>query len=138
MLMSPALYCQRGSKRGVTPQKSRRNWYLALATGASANDPLFWPLHPIFDRVWAYMRLAPAYRHFNSTWVDTNSCNGHDYHDVLPFQNFLGENTPHFYTNEELFRLFDPSSPTMPYVYDNFKWDHCTGVNSSSAHGTHG
>ena len=41
-------------------------------------------------------------------------------------------------TNEELFRLFDPSSPTMPYVYDNFKWDHCTGVNSSSAHGTHG
>ena len=43
-----------------------------------------------------------------------------------------------FYTNEELFRLFDPSSPTMPYVYDNFKWDHCTGVNSSAAHGTHG
>ncbi|EEH57057.1 uncharacterized protein MICPUCDRAFT_39912 [Micromonas pusilla CCMP1545] len=36
MLMSPALYCQRGSNRGVAPQKSRRNAYRAFPAGASA------------------------------------------------------------------------------------------------------
>ena len=24
----------------------------SFATGAAANDPLFWPMHPIFEKIW--------------------------------------------------------------------------------------
>jgi hypothetical protein len=97
----------------------------AMSTAASANDPIFWPLHPIFDRLWAFLRVAPEFSHFNHTWVDTQSCQGHDYHDIMPFKDLLGEHSGHYYTNQELYQLFDPSSPTLPYMYDNFDWGHC-------------
>lgn len=29
------------------------------------------------------------------------------------------------YTNEELYRLLDPNEDNLPYIYDNFRWDHC-------------
>ena len=31
-----------------------------FATGAAANDPLFWPMHPIFDKMTQALRMAPA------------------------------------------------------------------------------
>ena len=94
---------------------------LVQATGASANDPLFWPLHPIFDRLWAYMRLSDEFKGFNDTWVNTNSCYGHDHHDILPFSNLFNEGTDHFYSNQELYQAFDPRNPVLPYVYDT-RW----------------
>mmetsp|Transcript_2700 Transcript_2700/g.9136 ORF Transcript_2700/g.9136 Transcript_2700/m.9136 type:complete len:108 (-) Transcript_2700:70-393(-) len=102
-----------------------------MATGASANDPLFWPLHPIFDRLWAYMRLSDEFDGFNHTWVNTNSCYGHDHHDILPFSDLFNEGTGHFYSNQELYQAFDPRSPVLPYVYDTFVWDHCAGNDAS-------
>ena len=118
-------------------QKQFMEWYLAFAchpgkmgamsTGASANDPIFWPLHPVFDRIWAFMRLAPRFQHFNWTWVDEHKCEGHDYHDAQPFRNLWGEHDEHLYTNQELFANFDPRRPELQYVYDSFEWDHCSG-----------
>ena len=73
------------------------------------------------------MRMAPEYAHFNHTWVDVGKCYGYDYHDLLPFSDLFGENDAnrHLYSNEQLYRLFDPQNPTLPYVYDTFDWSQC-------------
>lgn len=54
---------------GLSLQQSKEMWQLLLdvachpgklgnmATGASSGDPIFWPLHPTFDRLWNYMLL---------------------------------------------------------------------------------
>ena len=99
---------------------------------------IFWPLHPIFDRIWAFIRLSPHFEHFNHTWVDTHSCQGHDYHDVLPFKDLMNENSGHYYTNQELYQLFDPMNPELPYLYDNFDWGHChtAALGHDAAHAT--
>lgn len=85
----------------------------AMCTGAAANDPVFWPIHPLFDRLWAYIRLADEFTSFNHTWVDDASCNGRSEADVMPFKNLLDEGRDTFYTNKELYELFDPSSPEL-------------------------
>merc|ERR1711918_252127 len=61
----------------------------------------------------AFIRLSPHFEHFNHTWVDTHSCQGHDYHDVLPFKDLMNENSGHYYTNQELYQLFDPMNPEL-------------------------
>jgi hypothetical protein len=73
------------------------------------------------------MRMAPEYKHFNHTWVDVGKCNGYNYHDLLPFSDLFGETDAnrHLYSNEQLYRLFDPQNPTLPYVYDTFDWSQC-------------
>ena len=99
----------------------------AMATGASSNDPIFWILHPIFDRLWAFIRMAPEHAGFDHTWVDGGNCNGYNFHDLQPFSDLFGEgNEKHLYTNQELYQLFDPQNPTLNYVYDNFDWSHCS------------
>ena len=44
---------------------------------------------------------------------------------VLPWKNFLNEESDDGYTNEQLVQLFDPRNPELPHVYDTFAWDHC-------------
>ena len=64
---------------------------------------------------------------FDETWDTTNetSCAGHGYHDVLPFRNFMQEEEPHDYTNQQLHLLTHPHNPALPYMYDSFTWSHC-------------
>ncbi len=207
----------------------------SMATGASANDPLFWPLHPVFDRAWMYLRLAPEFATFNHTWPGGSTCYGHNWHDLLNFRDLFTTNhdgdqaassarprararrrataadaaadpaaaaaepdgrggaaapsataaaapsaapsaaagdaadaadaagaadddvadadadddaagaseRSHFYSNAELYTLFDPSNPVLPYVYETFAWQHCEtdpfeGHSSHSSTGRHG
>lgn len=70
------------------------------------------------------MRLSDKFDGFNHTWVNTNSCYGHDHHDILPFSDLFNEGTGHFYSNQELYQAFDPRSPVLPYVYDTFNSEH--------------
>lgn len=97
----------------------------AMCTGAAANDPVFWPIHPLFDRLWAYIRLSDDYVNFNHTWKDDSSCYGRSKDDTMPFKNLLNEGSDKFYTNGDLYNLFDPSNPDLTYIYDHFDWDHC-------------
>lgn len=97
----------------------------AMCTGAAANDPVFWPIHPLFDRLLAYIRLSDDYVDFNHTWKDDPSCYGRSKDDMMPFKNLLNEGSDKFYTNGDLYNLFDPRSPDLLYVYDHFDWDHC-------------
>mmetsp|Transcript_13073 Transcript_13073/g.19535 ORF Transcript_13073/g.19535 Transcript_13073/m.19535 type:complete len:631 (+) Transcript_13073:60-1952(+) len=103
-----------------------------MCTGASAGDPIFWPLHPFFDRLWHYMRLNAKGEFDDMKWAwfnDENDCYGHRSYDSMPFYFLFGEeydpDNVHYYTNNELFDKLDPNNPEMPYVYDHYLWSHC-------------
>lgn len=100
--------------------------YGTMSTGSATNDPVFWPIHPFFDRMWHYIRLAPEFTDFNHTWIDDSSCFGRSKHDVLPFTNLFDEGDQYYYSNADMYALFDPRNPQLKYVYDNFDWSHCT------------
>lgn len=105
---------------------------------AAPNDPIFWSLHTTFDRLWAFMRSGSSGQEFSETWSDDDSCSMHNYLDLLPFHGFQieGSSKPaaELYTNQELYQLFDPLSEALPYVYDDFVWDHCeSGMVSSQS-----
>ena len=94
----------------------------AMSTAASANDPLFWPIHPLFDRLLAYMRLNDA---LDMAWPDA-TCRGHSFDDTLPFSGFRqDDNATDLYTNRDLVDVFDPRSLDLNYVFADFDWDHC-------------
>lgn len=41
-----------------------------MATGASSLDPIFWVLHPTFEKALHILKLSPGYRDtFDFTWV---------------------------------------------------------------------
>ena len=40
----------------------------AASPFGAANDPLFWPIHVIHEKNWAYMRMAKG---LNSSWSDS-------------------------------------------------------------------
>uniref|UniRef100_A0A7S2FFR2 Tyrosinase copper-binding domain-containing protein n=1 Tax=Octactis speculum TaxID=3111310 RepID=A0A7S2FFR2_9STRA len=118
---------------------------------AGPNDPLFWPIHGAFERVIDYLRLTGNTTH-DCAVVDscTSSAEnrkirwdydddplcvpmlvngtqqiGQGWHDILPFSGFLGDESSHDYSNEELWQLFDPLNPRLTYIYDSFDWEHC-------------
>jgi hypothetical protein len=127
--------------KGVSTEASEALWKMLLdfgchpgkygnmCTGSSAGDPIFWPIHPFFDRLWMYMRLNRdgQFDHFKWAWVNNEEdCYGHRSYDAMPFSTLFGEETgPHYYSNSELFNNFRPENPSLPYVYDDFNWPHC-------------
>ena len=94
-------------------------------------------MHPTLDRLLHWKRLNGGFEdeHWDdNTYVhrDDGVCWGHQQHDALLWSNLFGEDadadsaTGHHYTNGELYALTDPQShDSLPYVYDNFEWDHC-------------
>ena len=100
----------------------------SMSTAAAPNDPIFWPIHPTFDRLWHYIRLHPDHAQFDHTWPDDPSCAGRSAGDSLPFRGLfedVAENSARFYTNRDLYALFDPRNPKLPYVYADFESQHC-------------
>jgi hypothetical protein len=119
---------------------------------ASNNDPIFWVSHAAWGRYWHFIRLAPTFSEdFHNDWLDVtvkapynnfmNQSNCESMlklDDLLPFKNFVTSSsssssgddgaattTDTFYSNRDLLDLFSPTNPDLPYVYDNFDWDHC-------------
>ena len=109
---------------------------------ASANDPIFWPLHANFEKHWSYLRLSRgdgrdgrgAGWSFNSSWGDefgARYLEGWGFHDPqYPFGAGVvaGAAPPRehaVYTNAELVRLLDPNSARLPYVWDDFGYRDC-------------
>ena len=77
-------------------------------------------------------------------YATVDGCHGHKAGDVIPFRFSLktqsslsdGSSDPNSavpnnqtkYTNEELYNYMASGSPDMPYVYQDFNWDHCNSV----------
>lgn len=98
-------------------------------TSSSAFDPTFWPMHPTMDRLFQWRRINGLVdeRWDDHTYLHNSDgiCWGHQENDVLVWSN-LFDNSHHYYTNKELYTLFDPSiDDYIPYIYDNFEWLHC-------------
>lgn len=98
-----------------------------LGTGAASNDPIFWPLHPIFDRAWHLLLLSDKYSaSYDMTWTN-GSCHGASWGDQQVFKNLLGDERGVRYTNEELWAMLGPSNANLPYMYDDLTlWGTCS------------
>lgn len=53
-------------------------------------------------------------------------CSGHHAEDILEFS-FFGTLEGMVFNNEEFYEFMHPYSEKLPYMYDNYDFDHCTG-----------
>jgi len=121
------------------------------AGAAAPADVLFWPLLPNKEILYHLRHLSPNGMG-DDTWPtmetwrvegegsEENSgaeggtplCEGHNAGDVLPWSLRVLETTsstgaPNQFTNAQMYEMTNAAGPNykMPYVYDNFNWDHC-------------
>lgn len=121
---------------------------------ASPADPTFWPIHPSQDRLLQLKYATGGFEDFTwpttgktSEWICNHNecfeedksgnptflywddcCYGHFEHDQLLDFTTGDKSKGYGPTNSEMLLGSDPSSYnySMPYIYDNFQWDHCT------------
>ncbi|CAM9833779.1 unnamed protein product [Ectocarpus sp. 12 AP-2014] len=95
-----------------------------MSTAASPVDPIFWVLHPLFEKAMHILLLSPKYDEYTMEWVD-GECTGSGYTDELPITELalgLGPGEDYL-TNQQLLELMYPSNPALPYVYNNLpRW----------------
>lgn len=108
-----------------------------MGGGAAPLDPIFWPMHGMFEKAWQVLRLSPQFTMFNLTWNNEGaspSCKGVQWHEETAFPRGLfgevsgpgGSMGGSYYTNKELWEKFDPYGDDIPYVYANFtEWGEC-------------
>lgn len=107
----------------------------------SSNDPLFFVMHQIFEKMSTALRLSPRYAGLNTTWdnVGIGNYTGLGWNSETPFEAALFEpglggeiDDGAFLTNKQLWALLKPDGDTVPYIYDQFRqWGSCT-VNFNS------
>ncbi|CAM9782570.1 unnamed protein product [Ectocarpus sp. 12 AP-2014] len=113
-----------------------------MVGGVSPMDPLFWVLHPLFEKALHVLWMSPTYRDgYSFDWTD-GSCSGSKVDDVLPFtaQDLgMGAGTD-LLTNRELMDILHPSNPRLPFVFEKFdtwgtakSWDFCPECAAAAA-----
>ena len=121
----------------------------------SPADPIFWPSHGSWERLWHHLRLADKTELQNgssvgtwSTWREeddndasvTCSWSAKSY-SMLPFHDLMDYETTwdiesnywqtyhlapyYYYTNADLNRMFAPTNPELPFIFDELDWEHC-------------
>eukprot|EP00752_Nemacystus_decipiens_P002673 g2501.t1 len=107
----------------------------AMSVGPSILDPVFWALHPIFEKATQILQLSPTYREkYDFTWIgaDCGSLSGGAINETLPFTERVfgfGDGT-NFLTNQQILDLLSPANAKLPYAYDKFDtWGSCTNWN---------
>ena len=109
--------------------------YGDMASGAAANDPLFWVMHQFFDKAAHALRLSPKYNQGGIEWDSQFDTQGRGWDSETPFKyedfepNIAThdlEDTAGFLTNKMLWSLLAPHSNAIPYVYDQLThWGGC-------------
>ena len=109
-----------------------RLWQFSVLTGRITD--FTWPDHDVTY----HPDNIPSVEKELSIYGD--SCVGHRGSDVFPF-GILSDDGPGFdvqtgiisqdgtgvgLTNREVLAAIDPRLNNVTYIYDNFKWDHCT------------
>jgi hypothetical protein len=135
------MFCSAGVKEGE------------MLESASPQDPLFWMIHPVIDRMLVAKRLAKhstlgfgsfgKFQGFaDESWLDysyyakdDNGCLGHGMEDAVlesltlpPALIGVGDvNGDGALSNIEFYAATDPAVPHagLTYVYDHFEWPHC-------------
>jgi hypothetical protein len=116
---------------------------------ASPSDPSFWPIHPTQERLLQAKFMSGAFSVYKwpedavanyvcdkakcyepeSNTIDffDDCCYGHyEYDQLLDFVNG-DKNNGYGPTNHEIFANTNPAGDyAMTYIYDNFKWNHCS------------
>mmetsp|Transcript_7576 Transcript_7576/g.21663 ORF Transcript_7576/g.21663 Transcript_7576/m.21663 type:complete len:102 (-) Transcript_7576:141-446(-) len=84
-------------------------------------------------KIWTFMRLAKG---LDSTWGKVGKIKGWSFDDPLePMDDAYGiyrKPSGTYFTNRELVKLFDPALPELPYLYDDFAYSHCDGVEAEA------
>jgi hypothetical protein len=109
--------------------------------------------HSRLDETWGYTNslVAPSDTGIVCDWSSGEEgvvpvcskgiCEGHGENDALPFDSFTTANTAttstatttttttggylSAYTNAEMWSFLDPTNEDLPYMYENFEWEHC-------------
>ena len=67
--------------------------------------------------------------HGPSVYCVTAQCKGHHAFDLTPsrtlYERSDGSYVYEYLTNHEVLKMTHPREYQMPYIYDNFRWDHC-------------
>ena len=103
---------------------------------ASPLDVTFWPIHPTMDRLMQYKRIVNDFAFANwssphgpTVYCVTAQCKGHHAYDLTPsrtlYERSDGSYVYEYLTNHEVLKMTHPREYQMPYIYDNFRWDHC-------------
>lgn len=125
-----------------------------MFSSAAPYDPTFWIIHTSAERFLQYRRFSSYYgsNDLNETWgydhsisapsdfgkvcdwagvgdddlpiCSEDTCPEHHKNDELPETNIISGFAT--FTNQEFYEILDPRSEDLPYVYENFNWDHCT------------
>lgn len=65
-----------------------------------------------------------------------STCYGRNWNDTVPFRDFLNEelhglDPSDYYTQKQLYELFDPFNERLPYMFDDYEWRHCKDDDAS-------
>eukprot|EP01038_Epipyxis_sp_PR26KG_P009550 gene9550-12862_t len=115
----------------------------------AVDDPSFWGIHPALERLYQAKLLSGGFS--DEVWASdpineyicatsdcvnnkgvegywSTCCDGH--YSYSRFCDAISGNRYEYIgqSNEEIFKISDPRSKnyTLPYIYDNFKWNHCS------------
>lgn len=103
--------------------------YSTFNTGAAPNDPLFWVMHQIFDRVGHVLRMSPRYNTKDLSWTPSRGSNGVGWYNTTPFDYLVFDgflNDTDKMTNKDMWEMLDPLGDHLNYVYDDLTtWGSC-------------
>ena len=95
----------------------------AMGGGPASNDPIFWVIHPLFEKAAHAWLLSDALSGGKyKGWTDSGACpgTGSSHNDTMPFPD-LFTGTDAKFNNRQLWEKLDPSkSDMLPYIYDQF------------------
>jgi hypothetical protein len=105
--------------------------YGIMMSGAAVNDPIFWVMHPMFDKAIQALRLSSKYNANGFEWNNMKS--DMKFEGVTPFTKTdfepyaapsalakLSDAKDGFLKNSELWDLLHPDMNAIGYVYDQF------------------
>mmetsp|Transcript_17451 Transcript_17451/g.32044 ORF Transcript_17451/g.32044 Transcript_17451/m.32044 type:complete len:688 (+) Transcript_17451:35-2098(+) len=95
-----------------------------------------------FNQTWGYTHVsADSDTNVVCDWSDLDAatglptctsgvtCSGHNAEDVLPFDlSALSRGLSAATTNQDFYDWLDPTNADIPYVYDSFKYEHCSAM----------